>query len=562
MKNKEVADILYEIADLLEMQDVQWKPRAYRKAARKIEGLTKSIEEIHQEDKLQKIDGVGEAIAEKISEYLETGKLQYYEDLKKELPVDIEALTNVEGLGPKKAQKLYKALNITNLDELEQAAKAGDIAKIDGFGEKTEENILSGIELAKTSQERMLLGKVDPIAKNILEKLKESKHFNQVEIAGSYRRRRPTVGDIDILATSNNPKVAMEEFCNMEDVEKVVAQGETKSSIIVSGGLHMDLRIVEPDSYGSALQYFTGSKDHNVKVRSIAVDKGWKLNEYGLFDKNDKKLADKTEEEIYNKLGLDWIPPELRTDTGEIEAAQEHNLPKLIETKQIKGDLQMHTKYSDGSNTILEMTQKAEELGYEYIATTDHGPTVQVAGGMNMDGFKKQRKEIDKVNEQIDITVLQGVEADVINGGLDISKQDCEFFDIVLASMHNKTKNPTEDLVKVFNEWPIDIWAHPLNRLVNKRAPTNLDLDKVIKAAAENNVAVEINAHPERLDLPWNLVKKYRDKVKFIISTDSHSTDELENMHFGVEQARRGWCEKENILNTKPLNELVNFLTK
>lgn len=560
MKNKEVADILYEIADFLEMQDVDWKPRAYRKAARNIEGLSESIEDIHERGELGEIDGVGENIENKISEYLETGEMQYYQELKSDLPVDIEALTAVEGLGPKSVKKIYQAIGVTDLDELEEAAEEGEIAEIEGFGGKTQENILNHIETARKGEERMLIGKAFPIAENIREELEESNKFNRVTIVGSFRRRRPTVGDIDILATADDNEEAMEEFTSGSDVKEVLGTGETKSSIIISGDLQVDLRIVDEESYGAALQYFTGSKDHNVTLRTIAVNKDWKLNEYGLFDSEDNKLAGSTEESIYTKLQMDYIEPELREDTGEVDTAMEGELPDLVEKEEIKGDLQMHTDYSDGRNTVKDMAEKADELGYEYILVTDHGASLQIANGVDEEELEEQREEIDEVNEEVDVEILQGVEANIDESGeLDISKNKLEELDLVVAALHNKIENPTESIVKTLKKYPVDILAHPLNRKVNGREPLDIDLDKITEVAAEENVALEINSQPERLDLPWRDVKEYRGEAKYVVSTDAHSPSELEYMHLGVAQARRGWCEQENILNTLPLEQLKEY---
>lgn len=552
MKNQEASNLLHEIADLLEMKEVEWKPRAYRKAAREIDSLSEDIQEIYEKEEIEEIERIGSGIADKIREYLDTGKIKKHQQLKEDLPVEIEAMTALEGLGPKSVKKLYQALGITNLEELKEATETEKIENVAGFGKKTQQKILDHIELAVMNKNRMLLGKVWPIARELKEKLKNSDNFNKVEIAGSYRRRKPTVGDLDVLATSDNPDKAMEEFCSLEDIKEVLAQGETKSSIIVSGNLQIDLRIVEPDSFGSALNYFTGSKDHGIALRNLAKAQNKKLSEYGVFNESEEKLAGKTEQEVYNELNLSYIEPELREDTREVEAAKRDNLPDLVELNQIKGDLQIHTEYSDGNDTIEEMANKAQNLGYEYIATTDHGPTVSVTGGMELEGFKEQREKIDQINEKLDIEILQGVEADIIDGGLDFTKDECKFFDVVLAAMHRETSNPTEDIIKTFNEWQIDIWAHPLNRKINKRKPLDLELDKVMEAVAENNVIIEINANPQRLDLPWKLVKKYKDKVDFVISTDAHSTSNMEYMKFGVFQARRGWLEKSDVVNTKP----------
>lgn len=560
MKNKEIADVLYEIADFLEMKEVEWKPRAYRKAARNIEDLSESIEDIHERGELEDIDGVGENIADKIAEYLETGEMEYYEELKQELPVDIEALTAVEGLGPKRVKEIYQALEVTDLDELEKAAEKGEIAEIEGFGEKTQQKILNHIDTARRGTERMLLGKAFPIAENIRMELEESEKFGKVTVVGSFRRRRPTVGDIDVLATAPDHKDAMEEFVSNEDVKEVLGTGETKSSVLVSGDLQVDLRLVDEESYGAALQYFTGSKDHNVALRTVAVNKDWKLNEYGLFDADDEMLAGDTEESIYSKLGMDYIPPELRENTGEIEAAEKGDLPDLVEESEIKGDLQMHTGYSDGRNSVREMAEKAEELGHEYILVTDHGESLQIADGVTEEELEEQSEEIEEINQEFDVEILHGVEANITKDGLDVSDEWLEKLDIVVAAMHNPTENPTESLVEAMENHPVDVIAHPLNRKINKREPIELDLKKVAEVAAENNVALEINSQPARLDLPWNDVKEYRDRVKYVVSTDAHSTGELEFLHLGVYQARRGWCEAENVLNTRSLDELMEYL--
>lgn len=560
MKNKEVADKLYEIADFLEMQEVDYKPRAYRRAAREIESLSENIGDIYERGELQEIEGVGENIAKKIADFLETGEMDYYQKLKGELPVDIEAMTAVEGLGPKSVKKLYDELNITNLEELEEAAEKGKIQEIEGFGEKTQQKILDTIGKAKEGQERMLIGKAFPIARDLRENLEESEKFDRVTIVGSFRRRRPTVGDIDILATADDPLDAMEEFTTGEDVKRVLVEGETKSSIVTSGDLQVDLRIVDEESYGAAKQYFTGSKDHNVTVRTIATRKDWKLNEYGLFDEKDNKLAGENEEGIYNKLQMDYIEPELREDTGEVEVAQEGNLPDLVEREDIRGDLQMHTKYSDGKDSLRDMVEKAEELGYEYILITDHGPSLHIAGGPDEEELEEQKREIKELNEEFDLEILHGIEANIDkNGELDVSKEICEELDFVVAALHDRIEEPTENIVKVLEDYPVDILAHPQNRMINQREPLDLDLGKIAETAAENNVALEINSQPARLDLDWRNVKEYREDVKFVVSTDAHSTSELEFMHLGVSQARRGWCEKRHVLNTQPLEKLRSY---
>ncbi|MDY6766195.1 MAG: DNA polymerase/3'-5' exonuclease PolX [Candidatus Nanohaloarchaea archaeon] len=569
MKNKEVADILYEIADLLEMQDVEWKPRAYRRAARSVEALSEPVEDVHDRGELQEIEGVGEAIAGKISEYLETGELGYYQDLKQELPVDIEALTAVEGVGPKTARKLYRALDVRDLDDLEAAAENGEIAELEGFGEKTQDNILAHIEQARKGEERMLLGAAFPIAETIQDQLAASENFGQVQVVGSFRRRRPTVGDIDVLATAEAPEAAMDEFCGMDDVKEVLGRGDTKASIIVAGGLRMDLRIVDAASWGAALLYFTGSKDHNIALRDRAIDRGWKLNEYGLFDTDSSDdgdgqragelIAGRTEEEVYRELGLAYIAPELREDTGEVAAAADGELPDLVEQSEIRGDLQLHTTHSDGNESVAAMAEKADEKGYDYILVTDHGPALHIAGGpSSVDELAEQAEEIQAANEAYDVTVLHGIEANITRDGIDVGAEMLEMLDLVVVAMHDRLDSPTERVLDVFETQPVDVFAHPLNRKINSRQPADLDMRRIAETAVEENIALEINAQPERLDLPWDVVKQYRDSAMFAVSTDAHTTGEMDFMHLGVSQARRGWLEADSVVNTRSLDDMMS----
>ena len=572
MKNREIAKILSEIADFLEIQEVQYKPQAYRKAARNVKSLSEDIEDVSERGELETIEGVGESIAAKIAEYLETGEVAYYEELRADLPIDIDAITSVEGVGPKSAKKLYFALGVATLEDLERAARDGKIAELDGFGETSQQNILDHIELAKQGQERILLGRVFPIAREIETRIQGLDAFDRVDIVGSFRRRRPTVGDIDILATANNPPAAMERFCTHEDVTDVLARGDTKSSIIASGDLQMDLRLVDEVEYGAALIYFTGSKAHNITLRNRAIERAWKLNEYGLFDVSEVDdpqsgqrvgdlVASETEADVYGALDLEWIPPELREDTGEIPAGAAGALPDLIDVDDVRGDLQIHTEYSDGSHSIREMAAAAERRGLEYILITDHGPGAPIPSKIDEATFEQQRAEIAAVNADADIavTVLQGIEAEITSDGLDVSEEWCEQCDIVVAAMHSRPSNPTALLLRVFEESPVDVFAHPSNRLLNEREPLGLELDPIMAKAADERIAIEINAQPERLDLDWASVKEYRDTVAYVVSTDAHTTGELDFMHLGVSQARRGWCEANDVLNTRPLEELEAY---
>jgi len=567
MKNQEIATILREIADFLEIQEAEYKPRAYRTAARNIEALSEEIEAIYERGELEEIEGVGESIGEKIAEYLETGELDYYEDLKSDLPVDIEAITSVEGVGPKTAKRLYLELDVRTLEDLERAAETGAIADLEGFGETSQRNILEHIERAKRGQERMLLGRAFPIAAALESRLRDAAAFDQVDVVGSFRRRRPTVGDLDILATASDPEAAMERFCTHDDVAEVLSRGETKSSVIVSSDLQIDLRIVDEAEYGSALVYFTGSKDHNITLRNWAIDRDWKLNEYGLFDVSDvgdaedgqrvgERIASETEEAVYHALDLEWIPPALREDTGEVDAAATGALPDLVELDDVRGDLQLHTDYSDGSHSVREMAEAAAERGLEYVLVTDHGPHAPIPGTLDEASFEDQRAEVEAVNDDLDVTVLQGVEAEITDDGLALPESWYDHCDVVVAGMHSDPSDPTQRVVEAFEDWPIDVFAHPTNRLINERAPLDLDVERVMETAAAENVAIEINAQPERLDLAWEAVEEYRETVQYVVSTDAHTAGELDFMHLGVAQARRGWCEADDVLNTSSADDL------
>lgn len=572
MKNQEIAELLYEIADFLEIEDVEYKPRAYRTAARNIESLSEPIEDVHQRGELEEIEGVGESISEKIAEYLEAGELEYYQELRSDLPIDIEAITSVEGVGPKTAKTLYLELGVATLEDLERAAEAGEIAELEGFGETSQGNILEHLERAKKSQKRMLLGRAFPIAEDVETRLQRSDAFDRIDIVGSFRRRRPTVGDLDILATVTDTDGAMEEFCTHEDVKEVLARGATKASVVVSGGLQMDLRLVEGSEYGAAIVYFTGSKDHNIALRNRAIDRDWKLNEYGLFDVRDvdddrsgqrvgDRITGETEEGIYDALDLSWIPPELREETGEIEAAARDELPTPVDLDELRGDLQLHTEYSDGSHSIREMAAAADERGLEYVLVTDHGPHAPIPSKLDSAAFEAQQTEIAAVNDddELEVTVLQGIEAELTADGIEIAAEWVDACDLVVAGVHGQPSNPTDHVVQALRDSPIDILAHPTNRLINERDPLDLDMDTVVEAAAEENVAIEINAQPERLDLEWQTVKNHRETVQYVVSTDAHTTGELDFLHLGVSQARRGWCEVDDILNTRSLSDLLSY---
>ncbi len=563
MKNLEVAKMLYEIADILEAQDVEFKPRAYRRAARSIEELSEDIVDIWKREELEEIPGVGKNIAAKISEYLKTGKLRYYNKLKKEFPVDLEELGKVEGLGPKKAIKLYKELGIKNLDDLKKAVEKHKVRELGGFGEKSEQKIMEGIGLAKESGKRMLLSQATAIAHELERKLRSLREVEKLEIVGSYRRRNETVGDLDILVVSENPGKVMDFFTKIDSPITVIAKGPAKSSIKLSSGLHVDLRVFEESSYGAAMMYFTGSKDHNIALRKVAISKKMKLSEYGLF-RGEKSVAGKTEEEVYKKLGLkQWIPPELRENMGEIEAAQKGNLPKLVELRDIKGDLHSHTNWSEGRNTIEEMAAKAKSLGYEYLLVSDHGGTlVPIANCMPENKILKQGKKIDELNKKLKgITLLKGSEVNIKpDGSIDVSNKTLKTLDIATAAIHTKFKMSKKEMTKrvitAMENEHIDIIAHPTGRLLGSRQPYDFDFDEVVDAAKRTGTFLEINCQPDRLDLDYFLVYRARNKTRFTLGTDAHDEKHMDYIEFGLSQARKGWCEKKNILNTLSLNDL------
>lgn len=565
MKNKLAAKIFYEIADMLEIKNVQWKPAAYRKAAMTIESLSEDIEEVYRRGgrkALLQLPGIGENISTKIEEIIKTGSLRYYERLKKEMPIDFETLTSIPGLGPKKLKKLYDALKIKNLEDLRKAAEKGAIAGIEGFGEKSEQDILKGIALLEKTKGRALLGFVLPDANAIVEKLKRSRAVGKISIAGSLRRRKETIGDIDILVTSSEPGKVMELFVSLPEVEEVFAKGVTKSSVRLKNGLNCDLRVVEEDSFGSALQYFTGSKDHNIALRRIAMDKGYKLSEYGIF-KGKKKIAGKTEEEVYRALGLSYIEPELRENLGEIEAAQKGKLPKLVELSDIRGDFHVHTNWSDGSDPLEEVVLAAKERGYEWVCISDHSQSVKIAHGLNERMLERQFEEIEKVQKKISgIEILKGIECDIKkDGSLDLKDDALRKCDVVIASVHTYFNLPvremTERIIRAMENPHVDIIGHPTGRLIGEREAYELDFEKLFDAARENNVAFEINAFPSRLDLNGANVKAaLAYKLQFTIGTDAHNKSHMRFMDLGVATARRGWAEKKDILNTLSAREI------
>lgn len=572
MKNQELAKIFYEIADYLRMDNVAFKPFAYQRAADSLESSDEDVEKVYKEGglpALEKIPGIGKSIAEKIEEYLKTGKIRTYDGLKKRTPIDLEEIIAVEGMGPKRAKILYQKLGIRNLKELEKAAKEHKISSLFGFKEKTEKNILEGIAFLKKSKGRFLLGEILLETKEIISKLKTLKEVEEISVAGSVRRMKETIGDVDILITTKNPKKVMDFFVSLPGVVKVWVKGTTKSSIRLEQGFDVDLRTVQSKSYGSALQYFTGSKEHNIATRRLAIEKGLKLNEYGVF-KGKKMIAGWSESGVYRVLGLPWIEPELREDQGEIEKALAKELPKIIGYDQIKGDLHCHSSWDGGDNSIEEMAKTAMAMGYEYIGISDHTKYLRIENGLDEKKLELQRKEIDKLNEKLTkenkkFRILQGCETNILNNGsTDIKDEALARLDYVIAGVHSSMKmernEMTERIINAIKNPNIDIISHPSGRILKKRDEYLIDFDKVLKAAKEYNKILEINSWPERLDLNDQRIRMAKAaKVKMVINTDSHSKDHMKFIEMGIAQARRGWAEKEDIINSQPIEKLLKF---
>ncbi|HNY36278.1 MAG TPA: DNA polymerase/3'-5' exonuclease PolX [Candidatus Pacearchaeota archaeon] len=573
MKNQEVAQILFEIGEFLELQEIPFKPQAYQQAAIAIDNMEEDILDLYKKEGikgLEKIPGVGKSIAEKIEEFLKTGKVKYLKEIKKASPIDLEELTKVEGLGVKRIKKLWKELGVRNLKDLEKALDDHKIAPLFGFGEKMEQNILESIQFLKQGRGRFLLREIIPEVERILEKFKKINGVVNLSVAGSTRRRKETIGDVDFLVAIKDTtdkylvEKIMNTFVSMDEVIKVVGKGETKSSIRTKNGLSMDLRLVSEGSFGAAMQYFTGSKDHNIALRRIAIKQGYKLNEYGLF-RNERKIKGEIEEEIYEKLGMDWIPPEMRENQGEIELATEKKLPKLIELKDIKGDFHCHTSWDGGEHSIKEMAEKAISLGYEYIGIADHTQSLKIENGLNEKRLLEQRKEIDLLNKSfiekgIDFKILQGSEVDILkDGSLDINDKTLQILDYVSVSIHSNFKmgkrEMTKRIIKAIEHPLVKILNHPTGMILGRRGEYEVDIDEVLKAAQKNNVALEMNSY--RSDIGYQTARLAKEMgIKLTIGSDAHNKKELVDMQFGVYQARRGWLEKGDVLNALTLDKL------
>lgn len=577
-RNADVASLLDEMADHLDARDVEFKPNSYRRAAESIRGHTVDVEVLVEEggeDALKEIDDVGDAIAAKVVEFLETGEISELEELRDELPVEMDALTAVEGVGPKTVKALYDALDIETLDDLEAAAEAESIREVSGFGQKTETNILENIPFAREARKRSLLGEARPIADRVVAFFEDLPSVDQVDTGGSIRRWRPTIGDVDVLVSSDDPEAVIDAFEEASIVESMIESGTSKASARVSD-MQVDLRVVGVHEFGAALQYFTGSKDHNVALRSRAIDRDLKLNEYGLFDVSDvedpdagqrvgERIAGESEESVYAALDMDWMTPELRENRGEIEAAVDGTLPDLVELDDVCGDLHVHTEYSDGSATIEEMVDAADKFGHEYLVIADHATGPGMVGGVGLtdEELTEQIAVIREIDEDAAIDVYAGVEANIdADGGISVANDVLASLDIVVASPHSDLDGDgTDRIVSAIEHPEVDVVGHPTGRLLNQRPGHDLDIERVAGAAADNHTALEINADPRRLDLRSSFTKRAIEiGATIAINTDAHRTGAFESIRFGVHTARRGWVEPDDVLNCLALDDFRAFV--
>lgn len=563
MKNREIARLFDRIADALALQgEIVFRINAYRKAARVIRDLTDDIEQLHSEERLREIPGIGEGIARKIEEYLTTGRMSKYEEVTRGIEEDMLDLLAIQGLGPRTLKQAHDELGVNSLEELKKTLENGTLARLHGMGKKKVENIQRGIELFEKARGRIPLGVAFPIAQRIMEAMKPRRGLKEISAAGSLRRMTETVGDIDILATGSKGEQIIKAFTQLPFVTDVLASGSTKGSVIIEGETQVDLRVVKTAAYGAALQYFTGSKPHNVKLRTIARGRGLKLSEYGIF-KDEKRIAGRSEEDMYRALELPWIPPELREDRGEVEAAQAGRLPRLVGREELLGDLHVHTCYSDGDATIAEMAASAKKVGLKYVAVCDHSKSAQYAGGIDEKALYRQIEEIDRLNKELKgFRVLKGIEVDILkDGSLDFSDDVLEKLDIVVASIHSGFKqNVTERMIKAMQNEHVSVICHPTGRLISRREGYDVDIDAVMSAAARTGTALEINAYFDRLDLSDVNARRAKEMgVRMAIGTDSHNVETLWYITLGMGVARRGWLEREDLLNCLDAEHLARM---
>ncbi len=570
MHNNDVAELFDRLADLLEIEGANpFRVRAYRNAARLIRSLPRDVADmVAAGEDLTRLPGIGEDLAGKIKTIVETGTLPLLEEEARKVPPELAELLEIEGLGPKRVKVLHEVLGVRSLEDLERAVNAGKVRELPGFGEKTERAILEGIQRLRAQYGRMLLATAEPVAEALREHLAATSGVERVEIAGSYRRRKETVGDLDILAIAAPDSPVMDRFTTFEAVARVQSKGTTRSTVHLRSGLQVDLRVVAPQSYGAALQYFTGSKAHNIAVRRLAVKRGLKINEYGIF-RGSRRIGGAEEEAVYASVDLPWIPPELREDRGEIEAAMAGRLPDLITQDHIRGDLHVHSKHTDGRYSIEEMARAARDLGYEYIAVTDHSRRVAMAHGLDEKRLRQELEEIDRLNERLEgIRILKGCEVDILEDGrLDLPDSVLAELDLTVCSVHYRFNLPREKqtarILRAMDNPYFTILGHPTGRLINERDPYDVDLDRIIRHAAERGAILELNAQPSRLDLTDTACQQAKELgVKIAISTDAHTVHDLRFMRYGIDQARRGWLEAGDVVNTLPLNDLLDLMAK
>jgi len=570
IQNADVAAIFSRIANLLEIEEANpFRVRAYRNAARTISSLSRNIADmVAAGEDLSILSGIGRDLAEKIGEIVRTGSLKQLEKLEKRVPAALNAVMDIPGLGPKRVAALHQQLGITSRSELKAAAEKQQIRGLDGFGPKTEQSILEALQQPEAQRQRILLKEAEQRAEPLLAYLRGGKGIKKMAVAGSYRRRKETVGDLDILVSCKKDARVMERFTSYEDVRKVVSSGDTRSTVLLKSGLQVDLRVLPAVGYGAGLHYFTGSKAHNIAVRKRGIQRGYKINEYGVF-KNGKRVAGKTESEVYQKVGLTYIPPELREDGGEIAAAENDALPRLISLEDIRGDLHCHTTDSDGRASIREMARAACDRGYDYLAITDHSRKVRMANGLDAERLADQIERIERLDEELeDIRLLKGIEVDILEDGrLDLPDDILKELDLRVCSVHYhqnlSRKKQTRRILKAMENPYFNILGHPTGRLIGRRKPMEVDMQQIVRAAGENGCILELNAEPERLDLNDHYCRMAAENdVKIAISTDAHSSDSLDFMRFGIGQARRGWLQAEKVINTRRCPQMLECIQR
>lgn len=570
--NSDVAEMFERMADLLEIKGAnRFRVRSYRDAAQTVSSLSADLADmVERGEDLTELSGVGDSLAGKIEQMVETGTVEQLEKLESEIPPGLRDMMKVEGLGPKRVKTIWEELGAESLDELETLAREERIRELEGFGPKTEQNILEGMDRARVDRGRTRIDIAEERAEAMIDYLREDDAVDRVTAAGSYRRRKETVGDLDILVSCDEPEEVTERFVQFEDVVEVVSQGSTRSTVYVRGDFQVDLRVVPEESYGAAMKYFTGSKEHNVACRQRGVERDLKINEYGVFEGEDEeRVGGATEEEIYDLIDLEYVPPELREARGEVDAAAEGELPDLVEADDIRGELHSHTTATDGANELREMVEAAREFGYEYLGITDHSKAMTVAGGLDADRLRDQMSRIDALNgEYDDFTILKGCEVDILeDGSLDLPDDVLEELDYTICSVHSKfgldREEQTARIVRAAEHPQCDIVGHLTGRMIGKREGYDVNVERVLEAAAEHGSVPEINAQPKRLDLKDIHVKQARELgLPVVVTTDAHSTDHFRYVRYGVDQARRGWLEADDVLNTRPVDELLEALSE